>query len=81
MVYLNNILIYFKNKLKYMEYIIKMLKSLFKVNLRVKLERSTFYIKILKFLEYVLLLKEILMDPKKVKAILNWPILINTKKL
>ena len=51
------------------------------MNLKIKIKKLTFYIKNLNFLKYILLLKEILMDFKKVKIILNWPTLINIKKL
>ena len=70
-IYLNDILIYFKTKKKYVHHVQKVLEAMKRVNLRVKLTKSEFHKKIVKFLDHILFSTEIKLDSKRLKAILT----------
>ena len=77
-VYLNDILIYFKTKKKFLFHVRKVLEAMKRVNLRVKLEKSEFYQKEVKFLDHILFSTRIRSNSKKLKVILN---LIDTQEV
>ena len=58
-VYLNDILIYFKTKKKHVRHVQKVLEVMKRINLRVKLEKSEFHKKEVKFLDHILFNTEI----------------------
>ena len=71
-VYLNDILIYFKTKKKHVHHVQKVLEAMKRVDLRIKLEKSEFHKEEVKFLDHILFNTEIRSDSKKLKAILIW---------
>ena len=71
MVYLDNIIIYLNSKEEYKEYIKWVLKRLYKENIPVIIEKYKFYTKKTDFVGFIIKLKQISMDLKKIKAIIN----------
>ena len=71
MVYLNNIIIYSNSKKEYKEYIKWVLSRLYKENIPVVIKKYKFYTKKTDFIGFIIKLKQISMDPKKIKAIVN----------
>jgi hypothetical protein len=71
MVYLDDILIFSENKEKYKEYIIKVLLKLLKAKLLVNPRKSYFYIQKVSFIGYIIKPNKILIDPKKIKAVIK----------
>ena len=69
--YLDNILIFFKLKSKYIKYIRRVLEKLKKVRILLKPEKYEFYKKELKFLGFIISRKGIQINPKKVKVVLE----------
>ena len=72
MVYLNNIIIYLNSEKEYKEYIKWVLSRLYKENISVVIKKCEFYTKKTNFIEFIIKLKQISMDLKKIKAIINW---------
>ena len=62
-VYLDNILIYLKNKSKYIKYVEQVLERLRAQGLYVKLSKYSFYTKLVKFLSHFITPKGIIIDP------------------
>ena len=71
MVYLDNIIIYLNSKKEYKEYMEWVLSRLYKKNMPVIIKKCKFYTKKTDFVRFIIKLKQISMDPKKIKAILN----------
>ena len=71
MVYLDNIIIYLNSKEEYKEYIKQVLGRLYKENMPVIIKKYKFYTKKTDFVGFIIKLKQISMDPKKIKAIIN----------
>ena len=71
MVYLDNIIIYLNSKKEYKEYIKQVLSRLYKKNMPVAIEKYKFYTKKTDFVGFIIKLKQISMDLKKIKAIIN----------
>ena len=71
MAYLNNIIIYLNSKKEYKEYIKQVLSRLYKENIPVVIKKYKFYTKKTDFVGFIIKLKQISMDPKKIKAIIN----------
>jgi len=65
-VYLNNIIIYFNSKKEYKEYIKWVLKRLYKENILVIIKKCEFYIKKIDFIGFIIKLRQISIDLKKV---------------
>ena len=72
-VYLNNILIYLKDKSKYVKYIKQMLKRLCTQGLYTKLFKYSFHTKLVKFFSYFITPKGVIINPTQVKAIKEQP--------
>ena len=68
-VYLDNILIYSRDKKEYIGYILAGLEVLDSAELRLKPEKYKFYIKETVFLGYIISEHRITIDPKKVKSV------------
>ena len=79
--YLNDIFIYSKNQEDYNKHIKLILDQLQKHHLRIDLEKSEFNKDEIEFLEHIIGIHSIQIDPKKVKTILQWPTSQNLKKL
>ena len=71
MAYLDNIIIYLNNKKEYKEYIKWVLSRLYKENMLVKIKKCKFYTRKTDFIGFIIKLKQISIDPKKIKAIVN----------
>ena len=76
-VYLDDMLIYFKTKKKHVRHVQKVLEAMKRVNLRVKLEKSEFHKEKVKFLDHILFSTEIKLDSKKIRSYIN---LIDTQE-
>ena len=72
MAYLNNIIIYLNSEEEYKEYIKQVLKKLYKENILVIIKKYKFYTKKTDFIGFIIKLKQISIDLKKIKAIINW---------
>ena len=81
MVYLNDIIIYLNSKQEYKEYIKWVLKRLYKENILIAIKKYKFYIKKTDFIGFIIKLKQISIDLKKIKAIVNWQDLKNVISL
>ena len=71
MAYLDNIIIYLNNKQEYEEYIKQILKRLYKEDIPIIIKKCEFHTKKTNFIEFIIKLKQISMDLKKIKAIVN----------
>ena len=71
MAYLDNIIIYLNSEKEYKEYIKQVLSRLYKENMPVVIKKCKFYTKKINFIGFIIKLKQISMDPKKIKAIVN----------
>jgi ribosome-interacting GTPase 1 len=71
MAYLNDIIIYLNSKEEHKEYIKWVLKKLHKENILVIIKKCKFYTKKTDFIGFIIELKQISMDLKKIKAIIN----------
>ena len=71
MVYLNNIIIYLNSKQEYKEYIKQVLKRLYKEDMPIIIKKCEFYTKKTNFIGFIIKLKQISIDLKKIKAIVN----------
>ena len=67
--YLDDIIMYLNNKKEHKEYIKWVLNKLYKENMLVIVEKCKFYIKKTDFIEFIIKLRRISMDLKKIKAI------------
>ena len=70
-VYLNNIIIYLNSKKEYKEYIKWVLNKLYKENMPVVIKKYKFYTKKTDFIGFIIKLKQISIDLKKIEAIIN----------
>ena len=69
--YLNNIIIYLNSKKEYKEYIKWVLNRLYKKNMLIIIKKYKFYIKKTDFIGFIIKLRQISIDLKKIKAIIN----------
>ena len=72
MAYLDNIIIYFNSKEKYFQYIKWVLQRLADKKILVAIKKYKFYIIKTEFYKFIIKLKKLSIDPKKIKAIVNW---------
>ena len=70
-VYLDNIIIYLNSKKEYKEYIKWVLNKLYKENMPVIIKKYKFHTKKTDFIRFIIKLKQISIDLKKIKAIIN----------
>ena len=70
--YLDNIIIYFNSKEEYFQYIKQVLQRLINEKMLVAIKKYKFYITKTDFYEFIIKLKKLSIDLKKVKAIVNW---------
>ena len=71
MVYLDNIIIYLNSKKEYKEYIKWVLERLYKENILVAIKKYEFHTKKTDFIEFIIKLRQISINLKKIKAIMN----------
>ena len=70
-VYLNNIIIYSDLEKEHEKHIKWVLKKLYNENIPIIIEKCEFYTKKTDFVGFIIELKQISMDPKKIKTIIN----------
>ena len=70
-VYLNNIIIYLNSKEEYKEYIKWVLSRLYKENIPVVIKKYKFYTIKINFIRFIIKLRQISIDLKKIKTIIN----------
>ena len=70
MVYLDNIIIYLNSEKEHKEYIVQVLSKLYKKNILVVIKKYKFYTKKTNFIGFIIKLRQISMDLKKIKAII-----------
>src|SRR5438045_4472520 len=72
--YLNNILIYFKNKKNHKKHVKKILKKLQEKNLYLKLKKCEFHKQCVKYLKHIVTIEELKMNSEKIKAVLKFSV-------
>ena len=71
MAYLDNIIIYSNSKEEHFQYIKQVLQRLANKKMPVAIKKYKFYTTKTKFYRFIIELKKLSMDPKKIKAIVN----------
>jgi ribosome-interacting GTPase 1 len=71
MAYLDNIIIYLNSVEEYKKHIKWVLRKLYKENMLVTVKKYKFYTKKTNFVGFIIELKQISIDLKKIKAIVN----------
>jgi aspartate ammonia-lyase len=71
MAYLNNIIIYLNSVEEYKKHIKWVLRKLYKENILIAVKKCKFHTKKTNFVEFIIKLKQISIDLKKIKAIVN----------
>jgi len=72
MAYLNNIIIYLNGEEEYKKYVEWVLQRLYNKEILIAIEKCEFYITKTNFVGFIIKLRHISMDLKKIKAIVNW---------
>ena len=72
MVYLDDIIIYLNNKQEHKEHVKWVLKRLYKEDMPVTIKKCKFHTRKTNFIGFIIKLRQISIDPKKIKAIVNW---------
>ena len=70
--YLNNIIIYSDLEEEYKKYVKWVLEKLYNKNIPIAIEKCEFHTRKTDFVGFIIKLGQISMDPKKIKAIVNW---------
>ena len=81
MAYLNNIIIYFNSKEEHFQYIKQVLQRLADKKMLVAIKKYKFHMIKTEFYRFIIKLRKLSMDPKKIKAIVNWQEPSNITKL
>ncbi len=71
-VYLDDILVYSKTKKEHVQHVKKILQTLKEVDLRIKSEKSEFYVQSVQFLKFIVTSQSLRMNLKKIKAVTTW---------
>ena len=79
-VYLDDILVYFKNKKDHKKHIRQILNTLKKADLRIISEKSQFHWTEIEFLSYIITDYEIKMNSEKVRVITEWSVSKSVKE-
>src|SRR5665213_3596868 len=79
MAYLDDILIYSKNKKEHVIHIHTVLKALEEYQLKVHTDKSVFHQESVEFLGYIVSSDGLKMQPQKVQSVVDWPALRNVK--
>jgi len=72
MVYLNNNIIYLNSEKKYKKHVKWVLQRLYNKEIPIVIKKCEFYITKTDFIGFIIKLKYISIDLKKIKAIVNW---------
>ena len=72
MAYLDDIIIYFNNKKEYFQYIKWVLQRLVNKKMLIAIKKCEFYMIKTEFCGFIIELKKLSMDLKKIKVIVNW---------
>ena len=72
MAYFNIIIIYLNSEEKYKEYIKQVLQQLYNKKILIAIKKYEFYMTKTDFIGFIIKLKWISIDLKKIKAIVNW---------
>jgi len=72
MAYLDDIIIYLNSEKEYKKYVKWVLQRLYNKEILVAIEKCEFYIMKTDFVRFIIKLKRISIDLKKIKAIVNW---------
>ena len=72
MAYLDNIIIYSNSKEEHFKYIKQVLQRLTDKKMLVAIKKYKFHIIKTKFYKFIIKLRKLSIDPKKIKAIVNW---------
>ena len=80
-IYLNNIIIYFKTEKEHYKYIKWVLQRLADKKMPVAIKKCKFYIIKIKFYKFIMELKKLNINLKKIKAVLEWQRPSNITKL
>ena len=70
--YLNNIIIYFNSEEEHFQHIEWVLQRLADEKMPVAIKKCKFHTTKTKFYEFIIKLKKLSIDPKKIKVIVNW---------
>lgn len=81
MIYLNDILIYFKMKEWHVQHVHKVLQTLQDVNLRIKSEKSLFHTKKVHFLDFIVTSEGLWMNSEKIQSVIKWLKSMNVKEV
>jgi hypothetical protein len=79
--YLDDILIYSTNEKDHIKQVNLILKTLEKAGIRINEPKCTFHAKEIEFLDYIISLNGIKINPKKIQTIQNWPIPRNVTEI
>jgi len=77
MAYLDNIIIYLDSEEKYKKYVEWVLQRLYNEEIPIVIKKYEFHTTKTDFIGFIIELRYISMDPKKIKAIVNWQDLEN----
>src|SRR5215217_9516333 len=81
-VYLNDVLIYIKNDSdKHQQLVFEVLRRFEEAELYVDLDKTQFHTQKVKFLEHIVEVNGIRMNPDKISAVQDWPISKNVKNV
>jgi len=72
MVYLNNIIIYLNSKEEHKKHVEWVLEKLHNKNIPIVIEKCKFHTRKTDFVGFIIKLRQISIDPKKIKAIVEW---------
>ena len=72
MAYLDNIIIYFNSEEEHFQYIKWVLQRLVDKKMLVAIEKYKFYIIKTEFYRFIIKLRKLSIDPKKIEVIVNW---------
>ena len=72
MAYLNNIIIYSNSEEKHFKYIKQVLQRLVNKKMLVVIKKYKFYITKTEFCKFIIKLRKLSIDPKKIEVIVNW---------
>ena len=81
MAYLNNIIIYSNSEKEHFQHVKQVLQRLADEKILVAIKKYEFYTTKTKFCRFIIKLKKLSMDPKKIKVIVNWQELSNITEL
>jgi len=81
MAYLNNIIIYLNSKEEYKKYVKWVLQRLYNKEILIAIKKCKFHTTKTNFIGFIIKLRRISIDPKKIKAIVNWQDLENVISL